>query len=93
MTVRGIMDCKLSPAVSGDLWSMRLGAAGGGRVGCDMAQIGGRFSPESELDLAMMVSEFLEYGSGGADSMCSSDSDSGFSDLTNLAHKISVSLS
>ena len=52
--------------------------------------IGGGFSHESEHDLALMVSDFLENGSAGTDSLCSSDSDSGFSDLAHLADKISV---
>ncbi|KAK8549499.1 hypothetical protein V6N13_027251 [Hibiscus sabdariffa] len=49
------------------------------------------FSNESEHDLALMVSDFLENngGSAGADSWCSSDSESGFSDLVHLADKIS----
>nr|DAD28198.1 TPA_asm: hypothetical protein HUJ06_029666 [Nelumbo nucifera] len=38
-----------------------------------------------------MVTDFLENGSSGADSRCSSDSDSGFSDLAHLAERISVS--
>ncbi|KAL4188845.1 hypothetical protein AMTRI_Chr08g162490 [Amborella trichopoda] len=46
------------------------------------------FSHESEHDLALMVSDFLENGSSGADSLCSSDSDSGFVDLPQLAEKI-----
>lgn len=52
------------------------------------------FSHESELDLALMVSDFLEnnVGSAGGDSWCSSDSESGFSDLIHLADKISVSI-
>ncbi|XVF75339.1 hypothetical protein PTKIN_Ptkin13bG0180100 [Pterospermum kingtungense] len=52
------------------------------------------FSHESEHDLALMVSDFLENnggGSAGADSWCSSDSESGFSDLIHLADKISFS--
>lgn len=53
-------------------------------------QIGGGFSQESELDLALMVSDFLENGSSGPDSWCSSDSESGLSDLHHLADKISV---
>ena len=52
------------------------------------------FSHESEHDLALMVSDFLENNgvSAGGDSWCSSDSESGFSDLINLADKISVSI-
>lgn len=55
---------------------------------------GGDFSSRSagsELDLAVMVSDFFEIGSAGADSWCSSDSDSGLSDLTYLTDRISVS--
>ncbi|MQL83465.1 hypothetical protein Taro_015966 [Colocasia esculenta] len=51
-------------------------------------QIGG-FSHESEHDLAVMVSDFLENGSGGSISRSSSDSDSGAPDLKHLAEKIS----
>ncbi|XP_077239026.1 cruciferin (DUF506) [Tasmannia lanceolata] len=75
-------DCHIC-ASAGDLL-VRLAGGGGQFVG----QIGG-FSHESEHDLALMVSDFLENGSGGgADSRCSSDSDSGFADLTHLAEKI-----
>ncbi|KAL5734707.1 hypothetical protein ACOSP7_032568 [Xanthoceras sorbifolium] len=63
-------------AATGELWAR----AGG---------IGGGFSHESEHDLALMVTDFWENGSAGADSWCSSDSDSGFSDLAHLADKIS----
>ena len=55
---------------------------------------GGEFSSRSdgsELDLAVMVSDFFEIGSAGADSWCSSDSDSGLSDLAYLTDRISVS--
>lgn len=76
------MDCRVCVA-AGDLL-VRLG----GGVG----QIGG-FSHESEHDLALMVSDFLENGSVGAESWCSSDSDSGLSDLALLAEKISVCFS
>jgi len=56
-----------------------------------VGKIGGGFSHESEHDLALMVSDFLENGcSSGADSRCSSDSDSGLSDLHHLGDKISV---
>lgn len=54
-------------------------------------QIGGGLSHESEHDLAMMVGDFLENGSSGADSWCSSDSESSLSDLSHLAEKIPVS--
>ncbi|GAB2299856.1 hypothetical protein Dimus_033908 [Dionaea muscipula] len=79
--VRG-MNCRVYAAraaaavADGDLW-MRV--AGGG----------GKFSHESDHDLAVLVRDFLESGSSGADSWCSSDSDSGFSDLHHLADKIS----
>lgn len=76
------MDCGVCSPV-GDIW--KRAACGGGGVG------GGahHFSHESEHDLAAMVSDFLENGSGGADTWCSSDSESGFSDLVHLADKIS----
>ncbi|KAA8539457.1 hypothetical protein F0562_026149 [Nyssa sinensis] len=77
------MDCRVC-AATGDLW-MKLAGGGGGQY---VGQIGG-FSHESEHDLAVMVSDFLENGSGGADSRYSSDSDSGFCDLAHLADKIS----
>ncbi|KAJ8765975.1 hypothetical protein K2173_020491 [Erythroxylum novogranatense] len=55
-----------------------------------VGQIGGGFSHESEHDLALMVSDFLENGaSSGGDSWCSSDGESGLSDLHHLADKIS----
>lgn len=73
----GGMDCRVCLA-SGELWLK--------------GQIGGGLSHESEHDLASMVSDFLENGSSGADSWCSSDSDSGLSDLSLLAEKIPVSL-
>lgn len=56
--------------------------------------VGGEFSSRStgsEHDLAVLVSDFVEIGSAGAESWCSSDSDSGFSDLAYLADRISVS--
>ena len=71
-------------ATFGGLWARVGGGSGGGE---------GEFSCESEHDLAVMVSDFLEDGSGGTDSRYSSDSDSGFCDLAHLAHNISVSLS
>lgn len=89
------MDCMVFSA-SGDLWLGKMGAGGhgsggggGGGGGTGLGQIGGGFSSESEHDLAMMVSEFLENGSGGADSRCSSDSESGFCDLALLCDKVS----
>lgn len=75
------MDCRICVA-SGDLW-VKVGGIGG------VGQMGG-FSHESEHDLALMVSDFLENGSSGAESWCSSDSDSGVSDLAHLADKILV---
>eukprot|EP00262_Sarcandra_glabra_P021008 TRINITY_DN859_c0_g1_i1.p1 TRINITY_DN859_c0_g1~~TRINITY_DN859_c0_g1_i1.p1 ORF type:complete len:341 (-),score=43.29 TRINITY_DN859_c0_g1_i1:499-1521(-) len=74
-----------SRAAGGDLW-VRLSGSGGSSGHC-VGQIGG-FSHESEHDLAVMVSDFMENGSTGADSRCSSDSESGFSDLPHLAEKI-----
>ncbi|KNA14247.1 hypothetical protein SOVF_109140 [Spinacia oleracea] len=72
-----------SPA--GDI--LRRTVAGGGAVGGGGER---KFSHESEHDLALMVSDFLENnGSCGADSLCSSDNESGFSDLHHLADKIS----
>lgn len=65
-------------------------------AGCDpwvRGQIGEGFSHESEHDLALMVSDFLENGSSGTESWCSSDGDSCLSDLTQLAEKIPVSSS
>ncbi|XP_057980581.1 uncharacterized protein LOC131166247 [Malania oleifera] len=76
------MDCRVCSATAGDLW-VRMPGGGGQYVG----QIGG-FSHESEHDLAVMVSDFLENGSGGTDSRCSSDSDPGFSDIAVLADRI-----
>ena len=76
------MDCGVYSPV-GDIWKR---AASGGGVG----GVAPHFSHDSEHDLAAMVSDFLENGSGGADTWCSSDSDSGFSDLVHLADKISV---
>lgn len=75
------MDCTVC-AASGNNFLLKFGGLG---------QIGGGFSHESEHDLAVMVSNFLENdGSGGRDSWCSSDSDSGFCDLAQLADNISV---
>lgn len=86
-------------STTGDLWLGKMGAGGrgsggggGGGGGAALGQIGEGFSSESEHDLAMMVSEFLENGSGSTDSRCSSDSESGFSDLALLCDKVSVSL-
>lgn len=88
-----MMDCKVCAAASGDfLWAeiARGGGGGGGSMGKQMG--GGFSSSDGEHDLAMMVSEFLEYGSsGGPDSRYSSDSESGLCDMANLADKISVS--
>ncbi|KAF7822293.1 plant-specific domain TIGR01615 family protein [Senna tora] len=74
------MDCRVVAAAN--LWV----TVGGGGVG----QIGGGFSHESEHDLALMVSDFLENGSSGAESWCSSDSDSVVSDFAHLAEKIQI---
>ncbi|KAK7273004.1 hypothetical protein RIF29_14050 [Crotalaria pallida] len=73
----GAMDCRVCVAAGGDLW-VSVGGGGGG------------FSHESEHDLAMMVSDFLENGSSGAESFCSSDSDSGLCDFAHLAEKIQI---
>lgn len=78
-------DCRIC-AAAGDLWVRLNGGEGREFVG----QIGG-FSHESEHDLAVMVSDFLENGSSGAESRYSSDSDSGFPDLNHLAEKVLVS--
>ncbi|KAL2230293.1 UNVERIFIED_CONTAM: hypothetical protein Sindi_1623700 [Sesamum indicum] len=71
------MNCWVYTSASTELWARQSGGDGG-------------MSHESEHDLAMMVSDFLENGnSGGNDSRYSSDSDSGLSDLVQLADKIS----
>ncbi|KAL5226919.1 hypothetical protein ABZP36_015184 [Zizania latifolia] len=70
----------------GELWLRTRG--GGGAGGTDGF---GSHSHESDMDLAMLVSDFLENGgSGGADSRGSSDSESSLSDLAHLADKISM---
>ncbi|XP_072960133.1 uncharacterized protein [Typha angustifolia] len=75
-------DCRICASVE-NLWVKRNAGEGREFVG----QIGG-FSHESEHDLAMMVSDFLENGSSGNESRYSSDSDSGFPDLGHLAEKV-----
>jgi hypothetical protein len=51
----------------------------------------GSHSHDSDMDLAMLVTDFLESGgSAGGDSRASSDSDSGLPDLAHLADNISV---
>ncbi|KAJ0705091.1 hypothetical protein HanPI659440_Chr14g0569761 [Helianthus annuus] len=84
------MDCRVCPVI-GDPWLMMSGGgSGGGSGGVGGQMLGGAFSHESEHDLAAMVSDFLENESScGADSRCSSDSDSGFCELAHLADKIS----
>ena len=82
-----IMDCKVCVS-TGDWWLMKGGGGGGQIVGGGLS-----LSQESEHDLALMVSDFLENGSGGTESWCSSDSDSNLSDLSLLADKIPVTLS
>ncbi|XP_052205641.1 uncharacterized protein LOC127810293 [Diospyros lotus] len=72
------MDCRVYTA-TGDMW-VRMAGGGGKYVG--------QMSHESEHDLAVMVSDFLENGSAGTDSWQSSDSDSGFCDLAHLANNI-----
>ncbi|XP_078436441.1 cruciferin (DUF506) [Wolffia australiana] len=62
---------------------MLIGLSGGGFAD----QVGG-FSHESEHDLAVMVSDFMENGSGDGFSWCSSDSDSVVPDLQHHAEKI-----
>ena len=86
-----IMDCKVCVS-TGDWWLMKGGGGGGGGGG-QIVGGGLSLSQESEHDLALMVSDFLENGSGGTESWCSSDSDSGLSDLSLLADKIPVTLS
>jgi hypothetical protein len=68
----------------GDLW---LRTRGGPTEPGHGGSLAGS-SHDSELDLALLVSDFLEGGSG--DSRGSSDSESGLSDLAHLADKISV---
>ncbi|KAK4579159.1 hypothetical protein RGQ29_029013 [Quercus rubra] len=80
------MDCKVCVS-TGDWWLMKGGGGGGGGGG-QIVGGGLSLSQESEHDLALMVSDFLENGSGGTESWCSSDSDSGLSDLSLLADKI-----
>ena len=74
------MNCKVLSGAN--LWG--IGGIGG------RSERGGGFSHESEHDLAMMVSDFLENGSAPADSWCSSDSDSALSDFSLFAEKIQV---
>ncbi|CAM0885568.1 unnamed protein product [Alopecurus aequalis] len=64
----------------GELW---LRTRGGGASAATEPQ-----SHESEMDLALLVSDFLEGGSG--DSRGSSDGEPGVSDLAHLADKISM---
>ncbi|KAG9135874.1 hypothetical protein Leryth_002584 [Lithospermum erythrorhizon] len=80
------MDCKVCSMT----WDMRLRMSGlGGAAGSlGSGGGGGGFSHESEHDLALMVSDFLENGSSGPKSRYSSDSDSGLSDIAHLADKI-----
>ncbi|KAF3640135.1 putative triosephosphate isomerase, cytosolic-like [Capsicum annuum] len=71
---------------SGGNWFNRgdgVGAGSGSGSGS-----GGCYSHDSEPDLAAMVSEFLESSSASAESWCSSDNDSGFSDFALLADRI-----
>ena len=76
MKLNSYMDCRVL-VPGGDPWVR--------------GQIGGGLSHESEHDLALMVSDFLENGSCGTDSWCSSDTESTLSDLAHLAEKIPVS--
>ncbi|XP_020593822.1 uncharacterized protein LOC110033970 [Phalaenopsis equestris] len=75
-------DCRVC-AAAGDFLARFVEREGGEFVG----QIGG-FSHESEHDLAMMVSDFLEDWSGGAESRYNNDSDSGFPDPKLLAENV-----
>lgn len=68
---------------TGDVRMTRLAGEDGRQIeGCSL---------DSEHDLASMVSDFLENWSYGTHSRCSSDSNSGNSDLTHFVDKISVS--
>lgn len=73
---------ELEPAAAGR--ALKLGAWPA------VEEIGG-CSHDSEHDLAFMVSDFLENWSYGSGSRCSSDSDSGHTDLSHIGDKISVS--
>ncbi|XP_058737589.1 uncharacterized protein LOC131609808 [Vicia villosa] len=78
--VEGI-DVSVCVAADGDFW-VSVGSAGGPI---------GKFSLESEHDLAHMVNDFIENaGSFGAESWCSSDSESSLSDFAHLAEKIQI---
>ncbi|KAF8642216.1 hypothetical protein HU200_067480 [Digitaria exilis] len=55
------------------------------------AAVGTHHSHDSDMDLAMLVTDFLESGaSAGGDSRASSDSDSGLPDLAHLVDNISM---
>jgi hypothetical protein len=71
----------------GELWLRTRGAAAA--EGHGGSSHGGGSSHESELDLAMLVSDFLEGGSGDS-TRGSSDGEPGLADLAHLADKISV---
>ncbi|KAE8769362.1 plant-specific domain TIGR01615 family protein [Hordeum vulgare] len=75
-----------SPVAVGDLW---LRTREGGDVPGSASQHG---SQESDMDLAMLVSDFLEGGGGGGgDSRGSSDGEpGGLHDLAHLADKIPI---
>ncbi|XP_073271436.1 uncharacterized protein [Primulina huaijiensis] len=69
-----------------------IGGRGFDLLGNIRGDVGGELrcrSTGSEHDLAAMVTDFIEIGSTGAESWCSSDTDSGLSDLAFLAEKIS----
>lgn len=68
----------------GELWLRTRG--GGAPAEPGLGSHGG--SHESDMDLALLVTDFLEGGSG--DSRGSSDSESGISDLAHLADNISM---
>ncbi|XP_062208237.1 uncharacterized protein LOC133909702 [Phragmites australis] len=72
--------------VGENLWLRTVGGAAS-----TAAEGFGSHSHESDMDLAMLVSDFLENGgSGGGDSRGSSDSDSGLLDLAHLTDNISM---
>ncbi|CAL1390168.1 unnamed protein product [Linum trigynum] len=66
-------------AATGEWWAREI-----------VGQIGGGFSHKSENDLALLVSDFLKNGgsSGGAESWCGSDCESGLFELCSLPDKI-----
>ncbi|KAJ6824643.1 uncharacterized protein M6B38_381425 [Iris pallida] len=81
----GDEECRICASAS---TAVSVAAAVGVVAVGDLAARG--FSHESEHDLAVMVSDFLENGSSGAESWYSSDSESGFSDLHHLAERVLI---